>query len=159
MPLTAAQTAAKTFLTTSQANYTSPIDGSVDTVANWYTIGADNVVIPLMNDLAFGASLGKTATVSSLDSATIKVAVAGSSDYGTMLAANGVMTSLTWLISESPVPKSMFASISGGPLDAYANAKAAFLALTTTSASVWGEIVDDASAAFTQADLTAIRAS
>lgn len=156
MPLTAAQTAAQTYITTSTDDYA--FGGTTHTVSEWYTLGADNAVIAAMNDLAFGVSQSRTAAPASIDASTIKAAIAESADFGSMLAASGVMTALDWLISETPVPAARYASITAGPLDAYTNAKAAFTALTVVDATIWQALSNNASApAFSQSDMTEIR--
>ena len=160
MALTTAQQAAKDFLTTSQASYTSRIDQSVDTVVNWYTLGADNVVIPMMNDVAFGTTLGLTANVQSFNYVDIKDAVMGSSDFAAMQAAPGVLSALQWAISESPIPRKLLVQAGNKIMGStYPAAKAAVVALLTAPASPWEYANDDTEApAFSQSDLDAIRA-
>jgi len=161
MALTAAQTAAKAFLTTSTANYTSPIDQSVNTVSGWYTLGADNVVLELMNDLAFGVSLGLTAKVQSFNYVDIKDAIMGSTDFAAMQAAPGVLSALQWAISESPIPRKLLVQAGNQIMGStYPAAKAAVIALLTADASPWQDASDATDAPdFSQADLNAIRAS
>ena len=157
MALTAAQSAAKTYLTTSADVYT--FQGTPDAVADWYTLGADNAVIALMNDLAFGASLGVTASVPELEHSLVKRAIIDSADFDTMRAAPGVISSLQWAITENPVTKATLQSAGQKILGTtYPAAKAAVLALLTAAATKWQAINDTTGApAFTQADLTAIR--
>lgn len=161
MALTAAQTAAKNFLTTSSASYLDPVNNKTQTVAQWYGSGADNVVIDIMNSTALGATLNLIAKVHEFNHAAIKEAIMESSDFDTMKAAPGVLTALQWAITENPVPRTTLISAGNRIMGtAYANAKAAVVALLTAPATPWQFASDNTGvASFTQTDLSAIRAS